>query len=289
MLPIVFIHAGTSPYLPITLLQVAHASPGSRRVLLGDGGSWQLGQLAERAPMAHFWRRATVLGQTFVNLSTNASDFELVCLQRWCCLLEWMEHEKVEQCLYLDSDVLLYQPAEVLATTLPPHTGMTVAGISAHTNFVMDRAILAAFCDHILNAYASASAIAALREEYRVFSLTNAAGGISDMSFLSSFRDSHPGAVADISSPQGGTAFDITINYTAHYEADTRGLKRISWQHGLPYAHQIQTGEPVQMATLHFQGASKAYIDEYATFPKGRLPRWRAINKVGGLVWKAFK
>jgi hypothetical protein len=295
MLPIVFIHTGTSYYLPTTLLQAAKASPNSPLFLLGDWGSLALGGVVKRQPISKYWKRAAELGSVFENYSSNAASFELICLQRWLALAEWMKVQGIEQCLYLDSDVMLYSAVDEALSTVPAHAGMTIAGISGHTNFILKRTVLEDFGAFIMNQYTKQGGKEELLEKFRAWNETHTAGGISDMTFFVDYQADFPERVANISqvveTPSGLTAFDITMDYTAHYEAD-HGLKAIEMdEQGRPWGQlKGEPGRKVRFHTLHFQGAeSKRNLARYATTPLAdRQALERANNRIG-LAYRAWR
>jgi len=277
--PIVFIHTGTAPYVPMALLQAAHSNPGADIVLLGDGANKHLGSIVRHINAKKYWDRAFALAKVFKNYSSNAAAFELVCLQRWLCLLDWMQTEGHEACLYLDTDVLLYaNAAEGMASFGQP--GMTVSGISGHTNFIGRRETLLRFAHYIEDAYTMPNAQAILAAKFADFSRTHTAGGISDMTFFTEFRALNPAEVLDIAEPKDGVAYDITIDYTKYFE-DANGLKKIEMRGGQPFATYRSTGQQVRMGTLHFQGASKAHMAQFFT---GDADKLRAIERRNNLA-----
>ncbi len=297
MLPIVFIHTGTSFYLPTTLLQAAHASPRSDRFLLGDWGSLALGRVVRREPLADYWKDARKLARVFVNFSSNSAGFELICLQRWLALAAWMRAHRLDECLYLDSDVMLYSDVEEARRSVPAGAGLTVSGISGHTNFVGKAAVLEAFGAFILDQYTRPGGIAELEERYHLFCQTHSAGGISDMSFFTWFREANPGLVADISQVveglAGPTAFDITMDYHQGM-ALQEGLKDIEiTPQGHALATEHDTGRRVRMHTLHFQGARpKQVLARYATTPalaRHTLERQNARIALGYRAWQRLR
>ena len=276
--PIVFVHAGTAPYVPFALMQARFANPGGQLVLLGNASNRHLRRLARHVPQQQHWRQAAELAKVFVNLSTNAPGFELICLQRWMCLLEWMQAENVDQCLYLDTDVLLFNRADVLFEHIGAHfptAEMTVVGISGHTNFINGRAGLEAFCGFILDAYTRPGGPQWLQQQYGTFRAQHAAGGISDMSFFTWFRDANPGRVVNLDVPLPGPSgslwgFDVTIDYHQHMQW-ANGYKQLqSHSSAPPEGRLAASGAPVLMQTLHFQGAtSKQIMAHYAQGQRG--------------------
>lgn len=261
MLPIIFVHNRNHSYLPISLWKARETNPKSDVILLGDGQNAHLGSMVHHFHHSRFSKRANELGKVFVNFSTNPSDFELICLQRWLILLEFMEESQIDQCLYLDSDVLLFDEMAGDAQRFQNY-GMTVAGISGHTNFIQKRDVLARFCRHILNAYTQPDAIAFLEDKYKAFRLSHQAGGISDMTFFTEFRSANPNLVLDISEPIEGKMFDITITYT-HGVKSENGIKKLTWEENRPFAESL-SGDKLEMRSLHFQGDSKRYMRQMA-------------------------
>lgn len=296
-IPIVFIHTGTAPYVPFALMQARYTNPGGNLVLLGDRTNRHLSRLARHLPQRHFWKQAGELEKAFINLSTNPPAFELICLQRWMCLLEWMQAENIDRCLYLDTDVLLYNQADALFKHVLhhfPQAEMTVVGISGHTNFITGRAGLEAFCNFILDAYLRPGGSEWLKEQYRLFRETHSAGGISDMSFFTWFREANSDRVSDLATPLPGPdgrlwGFDITLDYHQHMQW-ANGYKQVQGLAiGTPLASLVEGGETVLMQTLHFQGASKSQMARYAQGQQGaehlrNLAHWqwaRLRRKVG--------
>ena len=43
----------------------------------------------------------------YVHKSKNSFDFELICIQRWLIILEYMERNHIQSCWHIDSDVLI--------------------------------------------------------------------------------------------------------------------------------------------------------------------------------------
>lgn len=259
MLPIIFIHNRNHSYLPLSLWNTRQTNPKSDVILLGDRENAHFGSFVHHFHHRQFARQANELQNVFVNFSTNPSDFELICLQRWMILLEFLEANQIDQCLYLDSDVLLFDEIGSDAQRFQ-NFGMTVAGISGHTNFIYGRETLALFCRHILDAYVQPDGIAMLEDKYKLFRLSHQAGGISDMTFFTEFRASNPDLVLDISEPIESKMFDITITYTHGVKAEG-GIKKLIWRENKPYA-ELLNGSEVEMRSLHFQGDSKLYMPQ---------------------------
>lgn len=284
--PIVLIHSFNHSYLPISLWKLRETNPESPVYLIGDGWNKHFAMWVKHEPMALYMEKANELRQKFKNFSTNPAEFELICLQRWLILESFMERHQIDSCLYLDSDVLVYDRLEKDFQRFSGY-GMTVAGISGHSNFIQGRDTLRAFCRFIESAYSSEAKILELEEKYRRFRETHSAGGISDMTFFTEFREAYPGKVLDIAEPIAAKAFDITITYTKGMKEE-QGLKKLSWKNGKPIAQTLD-GMEVEMRSLHFQGASKSHMPAMAQIQSRWFPWFFAFNSAYLILQKAIR
>jgi hypothetical protein len=190
-----------------------------------------------------------------------------------------MVSENMERCLYLDSDVLLYTDI-VSESKRFDAFGMTIAGISGHTNFISNREVLSRFCDFIYNAYADGSAIEVLKQKYQRFRENHEAGGISDMTFFVEFKEEYPDEVLDIGQKINQTLYDISMNYTKGLVI-ANGFKSILWAEGYPHVVNPQTGA-IRIHTLHFQGESKPLM--YRNIKPFSIGLWVFYN-LNKLFW----
>lgn len=286
MTPIVFIHSNNCDYLPLSLWKARQSNPRQRVILIGDENNRHFSLLVEHFHQKDFSRQSDAFSKLFVNFSTNSHDFELVCLQRWFILKEFMEAQGLDECLYMDSDVLLF--ADVNESKPRFRTqGMSICGISGHTNFVRKRSTLSAFCDFIHQAYAKPGGLAELEEKYRIFRQTHEAGGISDMTFFVEFQQAHPEQILDLSAPHEGQMYDIAMAHFPDIEND-RGIKTIRFENGKPYCRHKSLG-PIEMKTLHFQGAAKFAMKEHLVPGSWVLDLLYTANKLYWLGQKAWR
>ena len=261
MRPIIFIHQFNHSYLPLSLWQARKSNPEARIILIGDAWNAHFDLIAEHVPAKAYRKRASEFARNFTNFSTNPHSFELVCLERWFILEEFMRENNLEQCLYLDSDVLQFGNAEEDGRRFSGF-GMTVAGISGHSNFISRREDLRDFCDFIFQAYTSENATRILEAKYRAFRENHEAGGISDMTFFTEYREEFPDRVLDIGKPIGGMVYDIAMAYI-EFSRNENGIKKVErGEDGRLKVFQRGIGE-VEFRSLHFQGEAKKYMKEH--------------------------
>jgi hypothetical protein len=267
---IVFIHEGNSWYLFYTLWQAKQTNPKSKIILLGDQDNkyyqWLLD--IDHYSIQSYSSYAKTSLKNYRHLSTNGEDFEKFCIARWFVLCEFLrQHPEIPSCVYLDSDVLVYDSLEKPSKELA-NFGMTMASYSAHTNFINDLSFLEEFCNFIYRHYEESHLVHWLEMHYQEFVSQVGSGGISDMTFLHKFRSENPDRMGTILNPLKGHnhsvyAFDEGLNSPdGNYEI-CNGLKNIQWIDKLPHCKHLPSQKLTMFYTLHFQGNSKSKIRYY--------------------------
>jgi len=261
MIPIIFIHNQNSSYLPLSLWQARKSNPEAEVILIGDSGNKHFKYLVNHEDKSKYSKKADEFGKKFVNFSTNSHDFELICLQRWFILEEFMQQNNIEKCLYLDSDILLFGNVKSEIHRFR-FFGMTIAGISGHSNYINDIEVLSKFCRFIEKAYESPEAISILEEKYRIFRQTHEAGGISDMTFFVEFKEEFPDHIIDIGTPIQGKMYDISMNYI-EYMHNSGGIKIVNQAKNGEVYLRLANDPVINMQTLHFQGDTKVHMKRH--------------------------
>ncbi|EDX78816.1 hypothetical protein MC7420_7469 [Coleofasciculus chthonoplastes PCC 7420] len=267
-IPIIFIHYGNSNCLFQSIWQAKQSNPDSPIILLGDQANihyhWLLG--IDHYLIKAYTDNSRYSLKHYVHLSTNGELFERFCIERWFILYRFLQQRPdIPRCVYLDSDVLIYDlldpPADELA-----HFGMTMVGYSAHTNFVSNKNVLGEFCLFIQQHYNEPSKKSWLHDHYSKFIEKHGCGGISDMTFFHKFRAYHSDEIGIISD-----VFGKDLMYTFDERIDTdfggyemqNGFKNIFWLNGKPYCKNNLNRKIVKFNTLHFQGASKIKMIDF--------------------------
>jgi len=164
----------------------------------------------------------------------------------------------------MDSDVLLYENIELLFPTYEPY-GMTICGISGHTNFI-EINTLKDFCNFIIYWYTNPERLAELQERYKTRMDLFGYGGISDMTFLTLYGEKYPEKVYNLNTPEVEKTFDISLQHGFEFfETQNMGkIKKVQFDQHHPYCIRISDGKPVFFNTLHFQGGdSKKIMHHY--------------------------
>lgn len=256
MIPVVFIHFGECDYAPMVLARAQAA-----------GNEIEFLNLDALAQRAHFFAKQ------YQHLSTNHHDFELACIVRWFVLNEWMYANGVPDCLYCDTDVLLFANAENEWHGDPYYYAQDFTlslGTSGHTSF-WKRAALDAFCKFVFQTYLKRDeTYSELVRIYREMQAQHLSGGVSDMLLLKLFAlQSSPSLrVGEMSKVRNSAVWDHNINASDNFRMTPPGAgeerhKEIEFVDGTPYGYH-STGAIVQFKSLHMQGQAKRFISDYA-------------------------
>lgn len=254
MIPVVFIHFGECEYASLTLAQAK--ARGNEVVFLNPPRD-----ALYQYPFSQFYQ----------HLSTNHVYFELACMVRWFVLRDWMLDNGVPDCLYCDTDVLLFAnvESEIHSDPYCHAQDFTLSlGTSGHTSY-WKREPLEAFCNWMTTTYEVRDDY--FREMERIFREMQAqglAGGVSDMLLLKMFANSDAAKllglrVGEMSAVRDGKIWDHNFNASDGF-AKEDGHKRIVFINGDPFGHPSHGGF-VRFLSLHLQGQAKQWIRNYVT------------------------
>ena len=263
--PVVFIHSGNSTYLFNTFYQLKQSNKDVLIYLIGTKESKVYSSMVHHVDINDYMGEADAFAPLYKHFSTNSPAFELICIQRWFVLNAFMLKNGIEKCLYLDSDVLLYGKIEELYPTYEKF-GMTICGISGHTNF-LNRSVLAEFCKYIIDRYTEDRISEKLEQHFRELVYKHGAGGVSDMTFFAWFADKFPEKVFNLNTPESQICFDISIQHGDDVFQMDNKIKKVIFKKKKPYClHKSDNGH-VLFHSLHFQGRDpkkimQSYIQE---------------------------
>ncbi len=275
-LPIIFIHKGNSWYLPYIFLQAKLTNPSSHLYLLGDEDTRHFNGILKHSNLSDYSTASQALLNVYKHKSTLSWEFEYFCISRWFVLYEFLVAKGIDQCLYIDSDVLLFCNATEEAKRLKG-CSMTMPYDSAHTNYILNVMDLKLWCEKVIDIYKYKEDF--LEHHYSKHLKKFSAGGISDMNFFRWFKDEYPDKIKDISVPENGMAYDITIDTTQNYHINNN-IKKIVFKENSPYGILIETKCLVRFQSLHFQGKSKTLIKSYFQFYTTFFKMTKASNDI---------
>lgn len=162
-------------------------------------------------------------------------------ISRWFVLREHMLERKLQRCLYIDSDVLLYKDVDEDFRDCDMAFSASHCG---HNMFINNRRILNEFCLYIEQHIFSTELIDRTRVRLpgNVFP-----DSIGDMVLLNNFMYNSKGFFRDTAKVVNGSVYDHNIN--------TEGIPEMI--KGVPYR------ENVRLNSIHFQGNAKIWMKKF--------------------------
>ncbi len=226
-------------------------NPHSPIILIGDDTN-DCFDFVEHVNMRAFEHAADSFNRQYKHRSPNDEIHERFCFQRWFVLKEFLTQSKIDQCLHLDSDVMLYINATNERKIFSANDLTLSSGRSAHCCFISGPNVLHAYCDMVLHTYSSQSGLQWMEKEFERINRISS-GGICDMTFFEAFSQSHPGTCVELGKIVDGAVYDDNINASDGY-AMRDGIKDIRFVGRIPFSRHKESETDVQFKTLHFQG-----------------------------------
>jgi hypothetical protein len=252
-LPIVFMHQGDSAYLQYTLGQARRSSPSSPIYLLGDERNAHYSGVSHHSYRS-FFTRAEEFAQHYRHFSTNGLDYERFSFQRWFILYEFLRSQGHEQCLHLDSDVMLFADATSEQARFADYD-FSIAQMTGSVFFLNSLGALRELGDFMMDIYTR-------RDRYHYDRIVGhyvarrrnrLGGGACDMNALYFYREANYGRVGDVATVMDGSVYDLAISAPQGFIMKD-GQKLLSWEAGRPYGTLERSGRRVRFNALHCQG-----------------------------------
>ncbi|MEB0262774.1 MULTISPECIES: hypothetical protein [unclassified Mucilaginibacter] len=147
-IPIIFFHYGNPAYLKYSLKQARYFNPEADIYLLGDDKNNRC-SFVTHIQASKYVKDTEAFTSVYQHNNTNEIHYELHCFLRWFYVRAFCRGHNIEQFIYLDSDVLLYQNVSDMAiyfrNAAIANTCETM-GMPAFTYFNSYKAI-DSFCD----------------------------------------------------------------------------------------------------------------------------------------------
>ncbi|MBT8364134.1 MAG: hypothetical protein KJP23_05465 [Deltaproteobacteria bacterium] len=271
-LPIVFLHNTNSDYLKFSLGQAKHSNPQSTVYLIGDDSN-NCYDFVEFYSFSNYFQGANYFSKIYRHFNTTPYQHELFCFQRWFILHEFLLANKLEMCLYLDSDTLLYVDVTEEQKKFTPFD-FTLSFKTCGSIFFLNRVeALADFCQFLTDIYTKKERLYFDRmlAQYAIFKKNGMAGGACDMTAFDFYSYDHFGEIGEVSQIIDGSVFDPGINVPHPGFEMENGIKKIIWKDAVPYGIQLRTAEEIKFNSLHFQGVTKRFMNQYYKGPNNEI------------------
>jgi len=266
-LAIVFIHKSWSDYLKYSLAQARSFNPNSPIYLLGDAANDRF-DFVDHQPISKYLEEATEFAKVYRHFSTNPYNFELFNFQRWLILKNFLASNRIEKCLYLDSDTLLYTAVTEDSAKFAQFD-FTVSHQNSGNTFFLNRVEgLNDFCCFLFDLYTKKDKYHydKMLAHYAVRRRHGFTGGVCDMTAIKYYRETHFGQSREVAEVIDGSVYDPNITLTAPGFEMENGIKKLTLKDGIPYGIHIRTAKEIKFNSLHFQGwETKKLMERFYT------------------------
>jgi hypothetical protein len=265
-IPIIFMHFTYNDYLKFSLCQAKHSNPGSSIYLIGNNTN-DCYDFVEHHSFSDYFQGAYDISKIYRHLNTNSYKYELFCLQRWFILKEFVVTNKINKCLYLDSDTMLYADATEGRIKFAQYD-FTLSYATSGCTFYLNRVeALADFCQFITDIYTRKEPYYYDRmlAQYATLRKNRMTGGASDMTAFDLYKLEHFGEIGEVAQIIDGSVYDPSITVPHPGFEMENGIKKIIWKSASPYGIQLRTAKEIKFNSLQFQGDTKRLMGQFYT------------------------
>lgn len=201
----------------------------------------------------------------YEHMSSNSVLGELVCFERWFILREYMLNNNINQCIYLDSDVVLLN-RDYDALFEENFDISASMGHALHCSFIKNIDFIVGFTDYILDFYVNKNQdFIECKKIYTNNYKNKNNGGIVDMYLFYMYSKTNKHKTIELSKIKIDSSSGFPYLYDHNmFHVDgfkTRNFNDLVVKDLLLNDNKIFTtnikNEKIWMKSLHFQGASK--------------------------------
>ena len=268
-LPIVFIHYSNPPYLRYSLAQAKESNRDSTIYLLGDTTN-DCYDFVDHHSFLDYHEGADKFAKIYRHFSTSPYRWILFVFQRLFMLKEFMVANKMERCLHVDSDVMLYANVTEDQKKFDQYD-FTVSHRMACSIFYVNRVeALEDFCQFLIDIYTKKDRYHydKMVGHYAVRNKNLLEGGACEMNAFEYYGVSHFGLIGEVSLIMDGSVYDPNISMPYPGFEMENGTKKLIWRDGNPYGIYLRSGRLIKFNSLHCQGSAKQLMSEYYTGQK---------------------
>lgn len=293
--PIILPFYGYEPYVTFAIRQVLKSNPNSEVILMTTKSSEakvpkSLKQRITIEFLEDHFDRAREFRKLYEHFNSNPYVFELFAIQRWFAIESLMNRRAFSSAVMIDGDVLVYvnlsQEAERfkqtgLAWQYPGNPPVT---------FFNSLEALQDMLAYFEESYRDPERKNNLKSYFEDRRSQGLKGGAGEMVIMRNFEKEHPDLVTDINFDVTQGFYDRNISAPEGFKSES-GLKKITFDSGLPFAERLDPMGMIRMNTLHCQGKAKGAMAVFARKKPIRSPyyvfsvpfmvaaRWAAVKR----------
>lgn len=265
---IVIIHTGFAKYLFYALKKIKETNKNANVFLISNKEYKEYSKYSHFVDINKVIKNESIDFQNkYIHLGKSNPNYEMFCMQRWIILKDFMKEYKLNECMHIDSDILIFSD---LDEALKPFFkyDISLAHKLALTMHIKDIKILEDFSKYLLFKYTDEKEINKLKDMYYNTNRVNdgVAGSISDMDISREFFSNYHLPIGNLSEIENDSIFDSAIIYgSPNFEMmkkDKYEMKKIFFEDGIPFCNYNNgdINKKIRFHSLHFIVWSKLYI-----------------------------
>lgn len=257
---IIYFHEGFSPYLPFALSQARKSNPDARIILLGNSQNRIQGIQYEHHLLSDYESRHQEFLDCYRHFHPGHLGDERRCIERWVYLSEFLKKQRIEEFLFLDSDMLLFCDVREI---LSMGRGYDAAGAPMFWAFCyfIEKNLVADFTDWIFQQYRNLEVIKKWDTAFRHHLAGDKEQGaiIQDMALAKMFIEERGIRVLDLTQPTNGKIVD-SGRLGGAFQQRRKGVDILFQQEAGGVVETVLGGKTVPLAAVHVAGFYKNHV-----------------------------
>ena len=257
---IIYFHEGYSPYLPFTLWRAAQSNTDARIILLGDSQNRIQGIQYEHHLLSDYEGRHQEFLKCYRHFHPGHLGDERRCIERWVYLSEFLKKQKIEEFLFMDSDMLLFcDVGEIISKS----RGYDAAGAPMFWAFCyfLRKNLVLDFAEWIFQQYRNPSVVKKWEERFQRYlgGEKEQAGIIQDMALARMFIEEKEIRVLDLTKPTNGKLVD-SGRLGGAFQHKRKDVDILFQQKAGGGVETVVAGRTVPLAAVHVAGFYKNHM-----------------------------
>lgn len=203
---------------------------------------------------------------SYIHLGRSSYKFEMFCIKRWFILRNFMDKFSIQNCLHIDSDVMLLTNIEESLECFND-CDIALANNLALTMKINNIDVIKEFCNFIIDMYGKEENVNYLKSLYFDTDRcrNGTAGSISDMDLSRMFFDKTSFNTKNLSEIYNNSFFDSAVVYgDPNFEMIKKGrytMKKVFFENKVAYCNiDEKPSLKIRVHSLHFLVWSKIYM-----------------------------
>lgn len=257
---IIYFHEGFSPYLPFALSQAAQSNPSARIILLGNQENKIEGIFYEHHMLSDYSKRHQEFVHAYQHFHPGCLEDERRCIERWIYLAEFVQRHRIDEFIFLDSDVVLFEDVRSIFQRCRGFDAGGAPSFFAFCAFIKKN-LVPDFADWILEKYCNPAVMRAWGERFQAHMGGERFAGaiIQDMALAKMFIEERGIRVLDLAQPNEGKMVD-SGQFGRAFQHGTKETDILIQAHAGSLVSTIQGGERIDLTAVHVNGYYKNHI-----------------------------